>query len=47
MVVLQLGFERRPRLSGRAALARGRPRGEVRTWLAADAEFVVGVADEH
>jgi hypothetical protein len=46
-VVLQLGLDRLARHYGLAALARGRPRGEVRTWLAADAEFVVGVADEH
>jgi hypothetical protein len=41
-VVLQLGLDRLARHYGLAALARGRSRGQVRTWLAKDAEFVVG-----
>jgi hypothetical protein len=40
-VVLQLGLERLARHYGLNAVARGRGKG-VRTWLADDAEFVVG-----
>jgi hypothetical protein len=40
-VVLQLGLDRLARHYGLAAAAHGRARG-VRTWLADDAEFVVG-----
>ena len=42
-VVLQLGLDRLARHYGLGAVARGLPRGEVRTWLAPDAAFVVGV----
>ena len=42
-VVLQLGLDRLVRHYGLAAVARGKQRGEVRTWLAEDAAFVVGV----
>jgi hypothetical protein len=44
-VVLQLGLDRLARHYGLAALARGRPRGRVRTWLAEDAEFAVRVGE--
>jgi hypothetical protein len=42
-VVRQLGLDRLARHYGLDAVARGGPRGEVRTWLAADAAFVVDV----
>jgi hypothetical protein len=44
-VVLQLGLDRLARHYGLAALARGRSRGRVRTWLAEDAEFAVRVGE--
>ena len=44
-VVLQLGLDRLVRHYGLRVQARGR-KGEVRTWLADDAEFVVGVGQE-
>jgi Domain of unknown function (DUF6456) len=44
-VVLQLGLDRLARHYGLAALARGRSRGRVRTWLAEDAEFVVAAGE--
>jgi hypothetical protein len=40
-VVLQLGLDRLARHYGLSVVARGRAKG-VRTWLAGDAEFVVG-----
>ena len=40
-VVLQLGLDRLARHYGLAAVAQGRARGELRTWLAEDAAFVV------
>jgi hypothetical protein len=42
-VVLQLGLDRLARHYGLRAQARGRPRVRARTWLAEDAEFVVGL----
>jgi hypothetical protein len=45
-VVLQLGLDRLVRHYGLDAEARGRPHGEVRTWLAEDAAFVVSVEGE-
>jgi hypothetical protein len=45
-VVLQLGLDRLVRHYGLDAEARGRSRGEVRTWLAEDAAFVVSVERE-
>jgi hypothetical protein len=45
-VVLQLGLDRLVRHYGLDTEARGRPRGEVRTWLAEDAAFVVSVERE-
>jgi hypothetical protein len=42
-VVLQLGLDRLARHYGLGAEARGPSRAAVRTWLAPDAEFVVGV----
>jgi hypothetical protein len=41
-VVLQLGLDRLARHYGLSALARGRGKAAVRTWLAEDAKFVVG-----
>jgi Domain of unknown function (DUF6456) len=41
-VVLQLGLDRLARHYGYAAEARGAARAAVRTWLAPDAEFVLG-----
>jgi hypothetical protein len=40
-VVLQLGLDRLARHYGLSAVARGRARVSVRTWLAPDAVFVV------
>ena len=45
-VVLQLGLDRLARHYGLSAAAHGRGKAKVRTWLAADVEFVVGVGDE-
>jgi len=45
-VVLQLGLDRLARHYGLSAAAHGRAKSKVRTWLAADVEFVVGVGDE-
>jgi len=45
-VVLQLGLDRLARHYGLSAMAHGRVKSNVRTWLAADVEFVVGVGDE-
>jgi hypothetical protein len=45
-VVLQLGLDRLVRHYGLNAEARGQLRGEVRTWLAEDAAFVVNVESE-
>jgi len=42
-VVLQLGLDRLARHYGLSAEARGRAKAKLRTWLADDAEFVVGV----
>jgi hypothetical protein len=42
-VVLQLGLDRLARHYGLQAQARGRARAEMRTWLAPDAEFIVGL----
>ena len=42
-VVLQLGLERLARHYGYAGATRGRARAPLRTWLAADVEFVVEV----
>jgi hypothetical protein len=42
-VVLQLGLERLARHYGLDTEARGRNHGKVRTWLAPDAAFVVGL----
>jgi hypothetical protein len=42
-VVLQLGLARLARHYGLAREARGRSRPKVRTWLADDAEFVIGL----
>ena len=44
-VVLQLGLDRLARHYGLSRVARGKPRAEVRTWLAGDAAFVVGVGE--
>lgn len=44
-VVLQLGLDRLARHYGLSGQARGRGRGEVQTWLAEGAEFVVGISD--
>jgi hypothetical protein len=44
-VVLQLGLDRLARHYGLSGQARGRGRPAVRTWLADDAEFVVGRGD--
>jgi hypothetical protein len=44
-VVLQLGLERLARHFGLSQQARGRRTTPVRTWLADDAEFTVGVGD--
>ena len=44
-VVLQLGLDRLARHYGLRGEAHGRGRAAVRTWLAEDAEFVVGVGD--
>lgn len=40
-IVLQLGLDRLARHFGLAAQARGKPRAELRTWLAPDAAFTV------
>jgi hypothetical protein len=45
-VVLQLGLDRLARHYGLGEEARGQSKPEVRTWLAEDAEFVVGVSNE-
>jgi uncharacterized protein DUF6456 len=45
-VVLQLGLDRLARHYGLNAVARGPSRGKVRTWLAEDAAFAVGVERE-
>ena len=45
-VVLQLGLDRLARHYGLCAEARGRGKAKLRTWLADDVEFVVGVGDE-
>jgi hypothetical protein len=45
-VVLQLGLDRLARHYGLRTQMRGRGKGEVRTWLADDAAFVVGVESE-
>ena len=45
-VVLQLGLDQLARHYGLSVEARGRKRGEVRTWLAPDAAFTVGVEGE-
>ncbi len=44
-VVLQLGLDRLARHYGLCRVARGKPRAKVRTWLAEDAAFVVGVSE--
>jgi hypothetical protein len=44
-VVLQLGLDRLARHYGLHGEARGRGRADVRTWLADDASFVVGVSE--
>ena len=44
-VVLQLGLDRLARHYGLRGEAHGRGQAAVRTWLADDAEFVVGVGD--
>jgi hypothetical protein len=45
-VVLQLGLDRLARHYGLSAQARGRGPGEVQTWLAEDAAFVVELGNE-
>jgi hypothetical protein len=45
-VVLQLGLDRLARHFGLLARARGKPRQEVRTWLAPGAEFTLDVAED-
>jgi hypothetical protein len=45
-VVLQLGLDRLARHYGLHGEARGKARAALRTWLADDAEFVVGFGDE-
>ncbi|MEX2035803.1 MAG: DUF6456 domain-containing protein [Xanthobacteraceae bacterium] len=45
-VVLQLGLDRLARHYGLHAEARGHAKAKLRTWLADDVEFVVGVGDE-
>jgi hypothetical protein len=45
-VVLQLGLDRLARHYGLLGEAHGRGGGKVRTWLADDAAFVVGVSNE-
>ena len=44
-VVLQLGLDRLARHYGLHGEARGRDKAAVRTWLAEDAEFVIGVGE--
>ena len=44
-VVLQLGLDRLARHYGLSDAAHGRRKAAVRTWLAPDAEFVVGVGE--
>jgi Domain of unknown function (DUF6456) len=44
-VVLQLGLDRLARHYGLDRVARGTAGGEVRTWLAEDAEFTVGAGE--
>jgi len=44
-VVLQLGLDRLARHYGLNAQLRGRAKASVQTWLADDAEFVVGIGD--
>jgi hypothetical protein len=45
-VVLQLGLDRLARHYGLRTEARGRGKAKLRTWLADDVEFVVGVGDD-
>jgi hypothetical protein len=45
-VVLQLGLDRLARHYGLRTEARGRGKARLRTWLADDVEFVVGVGDD-
>jgi hypothetical protein len=45
-VVLQLGLDRLARHYGLRTEARGHAKAKLRTWLADDVEFVVGVGDE-
>jgi hypothetical protein len=45
-VVLQLGLDRLARHYGLRTEAHGRGKAKLRTWLADDVEFVVGVGDE-
>jgi hypothetical protein len=45
-VVLQLGLDRLARHYGLRTEARGRGTAKLRTWLADDVEFVVGVGDD-
>jgi hypothetical protein len=45
-VVLQLGLDRLARHYGLHGEARGHAKPKVRTWLAEDAQFVVGVSNE-
>jgi hypothetical protein len=45
-VVLQLGLDRLARHYGLRAQMRGSAKAEVRTWLAEDAAFVVGIGEE-
>jgi hypothetical protein len=44
-VVLQLGLDRLARHYGLSAVAHGRAKAKLRTWLAADVEFVVRLGD--
>jgi uncharacterized protein DUF6456 len=44
-IVLQLGLDRLARHYGLRGETRGRGRAAVRTWLADDAQFIVGVGD--
>jgi hypothetical protein len=45
-VVLQLGLDRLARHYGLSGQAQGRGKAAVRTWLADDAEFMVGVSND-
>ena len=45
-VVLQLGLDRLARHYGLSEQAQGRGKAAVRTWLADDAGFVVGVGND-